>query len=357
MARSAEDEFADMPGQDSFLDVLTNMVGIIILLVVVTALRTSQATIKAAVDEKRALLQSQAAAPQRELDDAARKARLAEENLKNLMGQVVGVRGEAELREKERNYMTAYVAAFEQELDERRSTLSDEKQRDFDLRRKLAESQLALENLGREQIALLSAPAEVEAIENEPTPLAEHAAGNRVYMYLSGGRVATVPKELFDATTDDLKENVWRLNNESHFTRTVGPVGGFRLRYLVALQAVRLGGPEAVGVGAQRAQVMARPQLVWFKITPATTPLGESVEEAIQPNSDFRQTLRENPADTSVVVIAVYPDSIHELHQLKKELYTARYATAYVPFKQGQPMKGVPTGSSQQSRSGEVFAQ
>ncbi len=102
---------------------------------------------------------------------------------------------------------------------------------------------------------------------------------------------------------------------------------------------------------------MARPQLVWFKITPATTPLGESVEEAVQPNSDFRQTLRENPADTSVVVIAVYPDSIRELHQLKRELHSARYATAYVPFKQGQPMKGVPTGSSQQSRSGEVFAQ
>ena len=33
--RIVEDEFPDMPGQDSFLDVLTNMVGIIILLVVV----------------------------------------------------------------------------------------------------------------------------------------------------------------------------------------------------------------------------------------------------------------------------------------------------------------------------------
>jgi hypothetical protein len=324
---------------------------------VVTALRTSQATVKTAVEEKQAAVASSSVVPLQELDEVAQKARLAEADLKGLVGQVVGVRGEAELREKERNYMTSYIANFERELDDRRSTLSEEKQRDFDLRRKLTEAQLMLENLGREQIALLSAEPQVEAIENEPTPLAERAAGNRVYMYLANGRIATVPKELFDATTEDLKENVWRLNNESRFTRTVGPVGGFRLRYLVAMQAIRLGEQDAVGVGAQRAQMMARPQLVWFKITPATTPLGESVEEAVQPNSDFRQTLRENPADTSVVVIAVYPDSIRELHQLKRELHSARYATAYVPFKQGQPMKGVPTGSSQQSRSGEVFAQ
>jgi hypothetical protein len=355
--RVVEEELPDMPGQDAFLDVLTNMVGIIILLVVVIGIRTSRATIKAAVEQVQVAADDDTVA-KNEVEKARLAVRASESEANDLVHQAIQVRGETALRDKERTYLTTYVAAFEQELNQRRSLLSAEQQRDYDLRRKLAESQLKLDNLAREQVALLSAPSEVEAIENQPTPLAQRAVGNRVYLYLSAGRVATIPKELFDATMEDLKENAWRLNGENHFIRTVGPVGGFRLRYLLALQAVRLkDSEEVVGVGAQRAQVLARPQLVWFKITPERTPLGETVEEALQPNSQFRQTLRENPCDTSVVVIAVYPDSIHELQQLKRELYSARYSTAYVPFKMGQPIRGVPTGSSMQARSGEVFTQ
>ncbi len=60
------------------------------------------------------------------------------------MRQVVEVRGESSYREQERDYLSTYVAAFEQELSQRRSTLSAEKQRDFDLRRKLAEAQYGI---------------------------------------------------------------------------------------------------------------------------------------------------------------------------------------------------------------------
>jgi hypothetical protein len=354
----ADDDLAEMPGQDSFLDVLTNMVGIIILLVVVVGIRTSRATIRAAVEQVKVESEIEDTKAKSDAERAKYIAIAAEQDLKSLIQQAVHVHSEAKLRSQERDYLTTYVAAFQQELDQRRSALSTDKQLDYDMRKKLAESQLKLDNLAREQIALLSAPAETESIENQPTPLAQRAVGNRVYLYLSAGHVATIPKELFDATSDDLKDNVWRLNNERHFVRTVGPVDGFRLRYLVVMQAVRLrGSEEPVGVGAQRAQILARPQLVWFKITPERTPLGESIDEALKPNSQFRQTLRENPCDTSVVVIAVYPDSIRELQQLKRELHTARYAAAYVPFKLGQPLKGIPTGSNLQSRSGEVFTQ
>jgi hypothetical protein len=347
-----------MPGQDAFLDVLTNMVGIIILLVVVIGIRTSRATIKAAVEQVQVAVANDDGQAKSDAEKARRTAFMSEQELKSLMQQVVQVRGETELRHKERDYLTTYVAAFQAELDQRRATLSADEQRDFDVRRKLAESQLKLDNLAREQVALLTAPAETESIENQPTPLAQRTSGNPVYMYLAAGHVATIPKDLFDATLDDLKQNGWRLNNERHFIRTVGPIGGFRLRYLVALQAVRLeGSDDVVGVGAQRAQVLARPQLVWFKVLPEKTPIGESIEEALQPNSQFRQTLRENPSDASVVIMAVYADSIRELQPLKRELHAGKYATAFVPFRVGQPLRGYPSGSPMRSRSGEVFTQ
>ncbi len=68
MARIVEEELPDMPGQDAFLDVLTNMVGIIILLVVVIGIRTSRATVKAAVDQVQVSVDTEEAASRDKLE-------------------------------------------------------------------------------------------------------------------------------------------------------------------------------------------------------------------------------------------------------------------------------------------------
>ena len=230
--------FRDMPGQDSFLDVLTNMVGIIILLVVVTGLRTSQAVMKAAESE------SQTAADtgtKEALRDAQMAAIAAKKDAESLVQQAVAVHGETSLREQERDYLTTYVAAFEQELSDRRAELSVDEQRDYDLRRKLVESQSALEELAREQVALLSQPTEVEAIENQPTPLARRTMGREVMLHLSAGHLAIIPEDWATATIADVKENIWRLRNQDSFIGTVGPMHGFRIRYCVALMGVNAG--------------------------------------------------------------------------------------------------------------------
>jgi hypothetical protein len=356
VARIADDEFADMPGQDSFLDVLTNMVGIIILLVVVTGLRTSQATVRAAVEKVKAAANAEQKAPKDQLPDAQRAALAAESNLKSTMRQVVEVHGETSLREHERDHLTSFIAAVEQELGERRSALSAEDQRDYDLRRRLAKSQRTLENLSREQIALLSQPAEelVEAIQNQPTPFARRSTGKEVLLHLSGGYLAVIPHELVDETLSDVHANLWRLRERDRFTRTVGPINGFRLRYLVGLVPVNLGArPDPSIPGSSQFSPPVRPELIWYEIIPEKSPLGEPVAKAIAPNSELRQVLREHPADTAVVVIAVFPDSIRELHDLKRELYAAGYATAEVPCIAGRPIKGSPRAP----RSGQIFVQ
>lgn len=356
MARNADDEFADMPGQDSFLDVLTNMVGIIILLVVVTALRASQATVRAAVESVQQEFAAEAVAPLARLDDAKRAVEVAETDLKSTLRQTVEVRDEATLRELERSELTAFIAAVDHELRERREALSSDQQHDYDLRRKLAEAQRTLEDLNREQVAILTQPTEgeVEAIENQPTPLARRSTGREVLLQLSAGHLAVIPRELVDETINDVNGNLWRLREQDHFVRTVGPVNGFRLRYLVGMVAVKVGvRPDPNVPGAAQIGGVARPELIWYEIIPEKTPLGEPMAEALQPNSELRQVLQEHPADTAVVVIAVYPDSIRELHKLKRELYAAGYATAEVPCVAGLPIKGSPRAP----RSGQIFVQ
>lgn len=355
MARRSKDEFADMPGQDSFLDVLTNMVGIIILLVVVVGIRTSQATIRNAIESVAAVDDTEERVAKEELEQATRAALAARAELNERVRQAVEIRSETALREQERDYLSTFAAAVDEELAARRAELSADAQSDYDLRRKLAESKAKLEELGREQVALLSAPAEVEAIQNQPTPIARRSTGKEVLLQLKDGHLAVIPHELVDETIRDVGDNLWRLREHGRFTGTVGPINGFRMRYLVGMVAVG-GGPGRVDPnmpGAANMPQVARPELIWYEIIPETSPLGEPVAAAIEPNSELRQVLREHPADSAAVVIAVYPDSIRELHQLKRELYSAGYATAEVPCVAGRPIKGSPRAP----RSGQIFVQ
>jgi hypothetical protein len=352
--RVVEDDFSEMPGQDSFLDVLTNMVGIIILLVVVVGLRTSQALIRAAVDQVTATAEAELPDMQSDVDLIKRAAVAAESQLQGVMQQVVNVRRETSLREQERAYLATYVTAFEQELDQRRSDLSAEKQKDFDLRRQLAESQLLLENLGREQIALLSQPTETQAIENQPTPIARRMTGKEVLVHLSAGHAAVIPEQLFTDMIDDVKDNIWRLREQHRFVSTVGPVNGFRLRYRVGMVPVKLAGqsdPRMAGPG--RVAVMMKPELTWYEIIPESSSVGVPLANALAPDSDLRHTLREHPPDTNTIVIVVYPDSIRELHELKRVLYSEGYATADIPRPPGRRLRC----SINAGRSGEYFAQ
>ena len=354
MARIVEEELPDMPGQDAFLDVLTNMVGIIILLVVVIGIRTSRAAMKAAA-EQQPLPAAEATASKDALLDARRAALVAKQDAESLIRQVVDVHGETSLREQERQYLSTFVAAFEQELKDRRSELSADQQRDFDLRRQLVQSQATLENLTREQVALLSQPTEVEAIENQPTPLARRSTGREVLLHLSAGHLAVIPEELVTETINDVKENIWRLKSQDGFIGTVGPISGFRLRYSVELVPVHgiARDDSEMSAAPYKLSPMVRPELIWYEIIPERSPLGDPVDKAIEPNSELRQVLHDHPPDTATVVIAVYPDSIRELHQLKRELYAAGYATAEVPCVAGRPIKGSPYAP----RSGQIFAQ
>jgi len=353
VARTAEQDFSDMPGQDSFLDVLTNIVGIIILLVVVTGLRTSQAVMKAA--ERKAQSAYRATGPKEALLDAQMAAIAAKKDTESLIQQAVAVHDETSLRERERDYLTTYVAAFKQELADRRDELSAKEQRDFDLRSKLVESQSELDELAREQVALLSQPAEVEAIENQPTPLARRSTGREVLLYLSAGHLAIIPEEMASETIDDVKDNLWRLKQQHSFVRTIGPINGFRLRYRVELVPINSVGRDdrALAGAPYRLPLQARPELIWYEFLPTTSPLGEPVAKAIEANSELRQVLHDHPPETDTVVIAVYPDSIRELHELKRELYAAGYATAEVPCVAGRPLRGSPYAP----RSGQIFAQ
>jgi hypothetical protein len=358
MARRNKDEFAEMPGQDSFLDVLTNMVGIIILLVVVVGIRTSRATIQKAIESVSAIDDSEERVAREKLEQAKRAALVARSELNDRVQQAVEIRNETALREQERDYLSTFAAAVEEELNARRAELTSDKQSDYDVRRKLAESKAKLEKLGREQLALLAAPAEVEAIQNQPTPMAHRASGRRVVLYLSEGHVAVLPLEQVSGEiAADARENIWRLKDSDSYIGIVGPIGGFRYRYVLASTPVDGRSPAGAydrGVisGHQSTRVIS---LIGFQVLPERSPTGESIADAIKPNSELHEVLRDNPSDMAYILISVCTNSIRELHELKAALYAEGYAIAETPRPENRPFD-IAVGRSRY-RSSSAFTQ
>src|SRR3954462_3642147 len=97
LMKRVELEADQMPGQDSFLDVITNIVGILILLVLVVGLRTTRSVHGGSGSQ---------AAEQARADDQLRQvtntAVSTEGNVRELVYRVGNAHKEAEFREGER---------------------------------------------------------------------------------------------------------------------------------------------------------------------------------------------------------------------------------------------------------------
>src|SRR5262249_51916480 len=188
------------------------------------------------------------------------------------------------------------VAAAEKEIEERRAKLTEDGKRDFDQRQKLATAQATLDELTREQIALMSGDSNTEQLECQPTPVAKAVSGKEGHVVLSDDHVAIVPfDELLDQMKEDAKANVWRMKQQTELERTIGPMNGFRLKYYFVREDI---------VGKSQAGTYMTGSVSRFShcyLLPETTPVGEPAKEALQPNSEFFQQLQHLRPDTTTI--------------------------------------------------------
>ena len=287
--RVAEDELPDMPGQDAFLDVLTNMVGIIILLVVVMGLRSSRAaSIALAKQDPTLAAAATRAAAEDDLQNSCREAAATQDEVRHLVKQVVNVRRETLFREQERNELSTYVAAFEQELNERRAGLSADEQRDFDLRRQLAEAETTLD----EVYPRTSCPI-VATCRGGNSGESAHAnrsppRGEGTLPAIVGGSRCGHPPGRFDGGVPTAS---FRKCLATQRRKT--PFGDRRSdRRLPAA----LPDPQTSSFKARRLLAHAQRgtgfETVQWELLPLVTPLGEPVDQAVLQTSELFQQLK-----------------------------------------------------------------
>lgn len=326
--KRVEIEADQMPGQDSFLDVITNIVGILILLVLVVGLRTSRA-----VHTSPNVQSVETELPQEHLQKAQNNILTSELKVRDLIHRVSTAHQEADFREGERAALNTVIVAAEQEIAARRAKLSSEGQRDFDLRHKLNEAQSKLDELTREQISMLSQETVAEQIECQPTPLSKFVRGKEIHVLLSEDHVAVIPfEELLKLMGEDVQENRWRLEKQAELERTIGPVNGFRLKYVFDKEDV----VRTSDAGTQMLGTVSRFSHCYF--VPVATPAGEPGVDALQPNSELFQHLNNQRADGTTVTFWVHPGNYDRLIQIKRAVRSLGFQIAVRPLPKGMPM-------------------
>jgi hypothetical protein len=321
----------EAPGQDSFLDIVANLVGILIILVMIVGARAKDAMVQA----------------ERELDppeivdvEIAKNAFVAvRHDLENLIGRIQRQDIEIAYRRLERDRALEIITAAERELERRRGELSDQQREAHDLQVRLAAAERELLDLKRSREAVELATPGVTVIEHRPTPLAKTVFGQEVHFQLKAGRVALVPiDELVERFKAEAKEKAWKLRDAPQITETVGPVRGFRLRYTLKRVAQQI--ETRAGVVSQQ-----RVELDHFVLVPVRDDLGEPLETALQPGSELRSVLAAYDPHQATVTVWVYPDSFDLFRQLKESLFQTGFLTASRPLPQGEPISGSPQGT------------
>jgi hypothetical protein len=322
-------------GNDSFLDVVANIVGILIILVMVVGMRVKHAaplSVQAApspaatpADDAQRIEALQAA--RREL------AAYEQEAIRQIQRDRELAR-EIHSRRIQRERLSTSVTAIDYQLKEKQSKLSETQRAEMELKNELARTQAALDALEQQRALAAGMEPTPDKIETIATPISRTVFGKEEHFRVTDGRIAYIPLEqLIEATKSAAQSQVWKLNGVPEVSDTVAPLEGFALRYTIG-RIPAIDGRVGTLIGFTR-----------WEIVPIGEGQGETLSEALAPGSRFRRVLAASPRGKTTITLWTYPDSFEMYRALKTELFKLGYAAAGRPLPAGVAIAGSPGGS------------
>lgn len=326
---------AEAPGQDSFLDVVANLVGILIILVMIVA---SQARFGFVGGDSPPETPAASLEPLPDVAGAMAKANDVEMGIVEINRNLAAQNLELEMKARERARLQLLVTVAEQRLAEHRDQLTSADKLRFDLQSQLTQSTKELQQLEFERSTLAqSQPGNV--IPHLPTPMAKTVFGTEIHFRLLEGKITYLPwDETVEMLKADFPKRAQQLTDQPQAVCSLPVVAGFSGIYLIRRYDVdvqtRVAVARQVRVGLDR---------FYFKQVEAN--LGETIEQALRPGSQFRSRLAAPSAKGATVTLWVYPDSFEEFRTVKQELFRAGFLTAGRPLPAGFPIGGAPDGT------------
>jgi hypothetical protein len=334
MARRPQEAATEAFGTDSFLDIVSNMVGILVILLMVVGVRAknsvnSPVPSEPSAEEKKAVQsvvarRSEAGALQKDVEKVFAKAK----ELTDLALQKLD----------ERNALAEVAALKRYEFESEKAKLDDGARMAFELQQLAEAEKVKLASLEQELGTAEAEPSkESIKVKTYPTPLSRTVHGREAHFQVKHGRIVYVPlDELCGEVKREMQRRASNLRDMGQFTDVVGPIGGFRLKYAVERVNVppRNGQPGGMYVGVTQLQFQ-----------PLGDKLGETYEEAMRPDSDLQRALADLDARRITVTFWAYPDSFELYRKMREHLYERGYAVAGRPLQMNQPISGSPFGT------------
>ena len=184
----------------------------------------------------------------------------------------------------------------------------------------------------------------VDRLQHRISPVSKDATEGELHFRLAGGKVAHIPLDrLLERVRDQVNHRRSVVRKFYRSEGLVGPVGGFRMNYVVERRAVA---PlQALQYGQNAFQI----QMSRWTIVPAETLDAESVQRALRIGSRFRQIIESAPPET-VLTIWLYPRDFSSFGKLRELAHRMNLRVAARPLPEGTPIAGSPNGSHSSSQ-------
>jgi hypothetical protein len=326
---------AEAPGQDSFLDVVANLVGILIILVMLVASQAKRGFIEKELPPAAAEASLE---PLPDVAAASNAANEVEQGIVEINRNLAAQNQELMMKAQERARLQLLVTSAEQSMSAHRDKLTTADKLRFDLQSQLTSSTKELQQLEFERLTLdQTRPANV--IPHLPTPMAKTVFGTEIHFRLLGGKVAYLPwDEMINLMKEDVPRQAQKLADTPRAEFSLPVIAGFGGKYILKRFDVevqtRVAAARQTRVGLER-----------FFFVQVENPIGETMDQALRPGSQFRARLSANQGKGATVTLWVYPDSFEEFRAVKQELFKLGFLTAGRPLPAGHPIGGSPDGS------------
>jgi hypothetical protein len=327
---------------DSFLDVVANVIGIIVRLILVAwvGARSYTAIMQLPPEEPPLPAVEALPAPIAADDPVSPELQKVRRELAEARRRLLDQLEHLQLAERDTHVSEAELAALAKQradLESQGSRLSAELA-DKNARVRVTVASAAdlkrhSDEVLREIKALRQQPSQKQVLRYH-TPVSRVVHADEVFFECRRGRVTYIDLPAFmQEIRTTLEDRVGALKMQWQVSAVTAPAGPFRLRYVVEREKSALenigGGPVGGGF---------RYGLSEWVLEPILAERGESLDVAIRPGSDFRRLVDRIDAQITVVTFWVYPDSFELFRRLRDFLYDRDVEVAGRPLNDGAPI-------------------